>query len=542
MGFSQSKIFFFFIIGIIILASYYFINNPSENRYVVGTVVSTEGNPLPGAIVKLQGTDIETTTDEKGRFSLSFNRSIKTDNITAWKDRYYCWGTSLVEDRWKYSITLHPIPESDNPDYEWISSTDELRPENYTGHNGLESCTACHREIIEEWESNTHSKAAKNPVFLAFFNGDGPEDSHIGYKKDFPNSNGNCATCHIPAAALEAPFNTDPNEVTGVAAQGVFCDFCHKIKNVKIDNVGGRPGILSIQLQRPDSGYHIFYGQLNDVFSVDESTYNPLYSKSEYCAPCHHGKFWDNLVYPEYQEWLESSYAKKNITCQKCHMPPTGKMAMFAPAEKGAVARNPHTVSSHLQLGVKDEKFMRDSIEMDCGVSIDEEKLEVTVTIENTGAGHHYPTGSPMRNMVLVLEVRDAKGNELEHEEGERVPVWGGDGDVSEGNYAGLPGKGFAKVFKDITPYPGPRRVRHFPPVYPAPYWRPATLHYDSRIPAEGIDISHYSFKVLQDTHFPVIVDSKLIFRRTFKNWIDDMNIEVLDLELERVQISIKGG
>src|SRR6185369_11925503 len=52
------------------------------------------------------------------------------------------------------------------------------------------------------------------------------------------NSNGNCATCHVPAMALDNPFNADPREASGAAGEGVFCDLCHKIDTARIDSNG----------------------------------------------------------------------------------------------------------------------------------------------------------------------------------------------------------------------------------------------------------------------------------------------------------------
>ena len=36
-----------------------------------------------------------------------------------------------------------------------------------------------------------------------------------GYQLDFPETAGNCAACHIPAAAVNTPYGTDPTQVSG---------------------------------------------------------------------------------------------------------------------------------------------------------------------------------------------------------------------------------------------------------------------------------------------------------------------------------------
>lgn len=377
---------------------------------------------------------------------------------------------------------------------------------------------------------------------MAFFSGtdvNGKNDVVPGYKLDFPNSNGNCATCHVPALALDNPFNSDPNEAQGVAREGIFCDLCHKIDSVNIDKTGGKPGILSIQFQRPIDGHQIFYGPYEDVFPGDDS-YHPLYEDSRYCAPCHNGKFWDVLAYSEFQEWAESSYAGKNIHCQNCHMKPNGIMTRFALEEEGGVLRDPATIPSHEFLGIKDIAFMSDAVELNTKADLEGDVLQVSVTIKNVNAGHHYPTGNPMRNMILLIDATVENGESLQMIKGERVPSWGGVGNPENGNYSDFPGKGFAKVLKDVLPYPDGRIRRHFQYEYPAPHWRPTIVESDNRIPADGSDISDYQFKLPKTLSGPIHITTRLIFRRAFKSWLEAKNFEMPDMEIARNNLVIK--
>ena len=61
-------------------------------------------------------------------------------------------------------------------------------------------------------------------------------------------------------------------------------------------------------------------------------------------------------------------------------------------------------------------------------------RLEATVTITNTAAGHHIPTDYPGRHIILWLTVLDSQGQELVQIDGAEVPDWGG-------AQVGLPGK-----------------------------------------------------------------------------------------------------
>ena len=85
---------------------------------------------------------------------------------------------------------------------------------------------------------------------------------------------------------------------------------------------------------------------------------------------------------------------------------------------------------------------MSDAIELDTQATLKDNILTVSLILRNVKAGHHYPTGSPMRNMILLVDAVDKKGKPLSMITGERVPTWGGVGAREDGNYAGLPGKG----------------------------------------------------------------------------------------------------
>jgi hypothetical protein len=339
--------------------------------------------------------------------------------------------------------------------------------------------------------------------------------------------------------ALDNPFNADPREARGVAREGVFCDFCHKIDAARIDSSGGYPGILSYKFNRPFDGHQLFYGPYQDVFPGDDS-YHPLYRESNYCAPCHNGTFWGVEMYSEFREWAESSYAARGIQCQECHMKPDGIMTRFALEQEGSVKRRPETIPSHLFSGIGDLAFMKQAIDLQLRTEQKGNRLNVIATVTNLSAGHHYPSGNPMRNMILLVDASNADGRSLPLIDGDKVPIWGGVGSVAEGNYAGLPGRGFAKILRDAIPYPDSREKRHFRPEYPAPHWRPALIESDTRIPANGTDSSHYGFRVPAGQNGPVRITARLIYRRSYKSWMDAKNIASNDRELASKHLMVE--
>lgn len=517
---------FFVVAGITLVAPVH----PAEYS---GVVIDPQGSPVNKAMVRLQGTSFSTLTDPTGSFKIGIDKAVGSKHITAWKEGYYNSGVPVSAEDTTYAVVVHPIPKGDNPKYAWVPSLSASLIDSQTE---IKPCQQCHPELTEEWRRSTHGSSAMNPVFLSFFDGsdvDGKKGSGPGYKVDFPDSNGNCATCHVPAMALKNPFNSDPREARGVEREGVFCDLCHKIDEARIDKAGGYPGTLSFRFNRPAEGHQLFYGQYDDVFPGDDS-YHPLYKESRYCAPCHNGKFWNVLMYSEFEEWAESTYAKRNIHCQDCHMVADGTKTRFAPEKEGGIERSPETIPSHVFNGVQDRALMTEAIDLDVQAVLKESSLVVTATVKNVKAGHHYPTGNPMRNMVLLVEVSGENGFPLPLVSGERVPVWGGIGPIEKGNYAGLPGKGFAKVLRDAIAYPDSNRQRHFQPEYPAPHWRPVVVESDNRIPANGADISRYEFDVPADLRGSARVTVTLIFRKSYKNWMDGKGFAINDLELAR--------
>ena len=93
-----------------------------------------------------------------------------------------------------------------------------------------------------------------------------------------------------PLAAANRPLATDPRTATGVDAEGINCDFCHKLWSIILDPTTGlpypdMPGVMSYELRRPDGEHQLFLGPLDDV--PGEDARSDLYRRSEYCAGCH---------------------------------------------------------------------------------------------------------------------------------------------------------------------------------------------------------------------------------------------------------------
>jgi hypothetical protein len=357
-----------------------------------------------------------------------------------------------------------------------------------------------------------------------------------GFRLDFPTSAGVCATCHVPVAAARRgrALASDPNELSGLEKEGIACEFCHKIGDVKLDPATrmpypDKPGVLSVRLFRPYEGQQLFFGQLDDVPGKD--TYLPLIEESAFCAPCHFGVFSGVTVYNSYGEWLASPYSDRQTgkTCQGCHMPPAGYDSFVYP-EKGGLRRNPARILSHQMAGAASEELLRNAVTMTAEARLRGDRLAVDVRITNDKTGHHVPTDSPLRHLILLVRVQDAYGQPLPQVDGPKVPAWGGVGDPQKGNYAGLPGKAFAKVLQELGTEVAPTGA----------YWNRTRILSDNRIAAFATDVSSYTFAVHPGS--AVAVDVKLLFRRTYKELADLKKWPDSDIVMATERIVVADG
>ncbi len=523
--------------------------------------------PIAGAVVRIQTTNVMTTTDADGRFSIplrfgswSADRAFestsqgiltRTTPLTASATGYYNAGPVLVRaSDHDIVFMLKPHTRADNPQYIWVPAA--------TG-DGSGLCQNCHSDpdnpdsslAYDEWTRDAHSRSNTNPVFVSMYNGTDlsghqsprtrtavqrdygrvplpPDESQPyfgpGFKLDFPDQVGNCAACHAPAAATNQPTTTDPLDVIGAGDEGVTCDLCHKVWDVRLNPETGlpmenMPGVMSMEFRRPGDERQLFLGPLDDVAPGDDAT-SDVFRESRYCAPCHYASFWGVEVYGSYREWLDSNYSdpQSGRTCQDCHMPIRG-VTHFARADRGGLARDPKTIASHLMPSASDSSFLRDAVTLDVAASRGDGFIDVIASVVNVGAGHHIPTDSPLRNMILVVSVRDVTGEDSSLQIGPSLPDWAGD-------FAGRPGRGFAKALEELWTEVSPSGA----------YWNPIRLVSDTRIPANATDRSQYRFSAQGGA---VVVTARLIYRRVFQKLAHQKRLNLTDILLHEVRIEV---
>jgi YVTN family beta-propeller protein len=486
------------LLGIVVLVELpaHAVGKPTTS--VSGVVRLQDGRAVGGAWVRVQTTPNLTYSASDGSFTLGGLTEGVPITVTAWyTDQKVSWAyvTPPINN---VVLTLRPYDTRDNTAYVWNTSfADPANPTLGCGH--------CMSPSFQEWQHTAHAKSGTNVRFFSLYNGTDITGTGVispGYKLDFPGTVGNCATCHAPGTAYDAPFTTDMNALTGVNREGVFCEFCHKVGAVYLNPATNRPynnapGVISMRLYRPYGSDQIFFGSLDDV--TRRVSYLPVERKSQFCAPCHQFSFWGTPIYQSYREWQESAYPSEGIECQTCHMPP-GTSPTFVLPEKGGLSRDPNRMASHLDLGLKDTTFMQSTVAMTLTAQPANNAAQVNVTLNNVNAGHHVPTDSPLRNMLLVITATDGQGQPLALQSGGTVPAWGG-------NYVGKPGKGYAKILRDVISGESPV----------VNYWKQTLIVSDNRLPARGIDTSSYTF-ALPPGSSPTHITATLIFRRAFQS------------------------
>lgn len=489
---------------------------------ITGIVMDEGGDPVEGASVRIQATTNRTTSGTGGTFTLNGLAEGVPVTVSAWKAGYYCAKLEGVAPPASgITLTLHLYQTDDNPAYAWIPPT------------GANSCYSCKPGVTQIWMDNdAHGRSGTNPRFFSLYNGTditGTVTISPGYKLDFPGTAGNCATCHAPGAAVDAPFNTNMDQLTGVDRDfGVHCDFCHKVAEVYLNPGTGlpysnAPGVLSMDIRRPFSNsprYQLFFGTFDDDNVPEEDTYLPLIQKSQWCAPCHQFSFWGTPIYQSFREWLESPYPAMGIECQTCHMPPDGVTTNVAPG-MGGVERAPATIHAHTMPGAANEALMANTVAMSVTVQSVMDKLIVEVTLTNTGAGHHVPTDQPGRQMILTITALDDTEQPLAQIDGSIVPAWGGP-------QAGLPGKAFAKVLRDAV-------SGELPVVS---YWKRTSIASDNRLPALGMDRSTYTFR-LTNRGGAMRVLAELRFRRNLWDLMEARGWQEPDILMETEQLEV---
>jgi hypothetical protein len=226
------------------------------------------------------------------------------------------------------------------------------------------ACASCHAQKYDEWADSLHSKTISSGVLWQL-------------KMMDQLSANKCMDCHAPLSEQKAlmamymnypskPDRPIPSYITeDLHLKGLVCAACHVREHKRY----GPPPSKSITSSIPHGGFEV----------------KKFFQDSKFCAVCHqfpkdgertNGKLRQNT----YEEWKNSKFYLKGITCQNCHMPNR----------------------KHTWRGIHDRDTVLRAVSVE--VWIDRDKLNIKLT--NTGAGHNLPT-----YMVPKIFVEAYQGN-----------------------------------------------------------------------------------------------------------------------------------
>jgi len=197
-------------------------------------------------------------------------------------------------------------------------------------------CRECHAEVYAEWESSWHAAAWNDPDVRALSN-------------DFANTD--CIDCHAPRPIFETGVGNRVLPRSSRRSEGVDCIACHQLV------VAGRTHVA---------------GTIDSTRAACLPLARVELARPEFCAGCHN-------QHKTVDQWRESRWFEEGVDCLDCHMH----------YRDGDVNRG----RSHACLGGHDPQLLRAAVQLR-GVRADDGWI---VEVENTGAGHHFPTDERSR-------------------------------------------------------------------------------------------------------------------------------------------------
>lgn len=240
-----------------------------------------------------------------------------------------------------------------------------------------QSCNACHWSAHDQWRDTAHAGAWRSPAYQAALERVGDATVCTQCHLPLTNQHARLATSYVDEDLSRPVMQDNAQWDPTLMAEGVGCAACHV-----------REGTVLGVREAPGAPHPV-------VASVE-------LTDSAMCATCHQLSWpdGDRPFYDTYGEWERSAYAKAGVGCQDCHMPPVA-----APVAASTFAgQASHAFSADLARAVS------------ALVSLPSPTIQrgapypVQLTLQNTGAGHHFPTGSPFKAYRIVGELLGAEG------------------------------------------------------------------------------------------------------------------------------------
>jgi hypothetical protein len=303
-----------------------------------------------------------------------------------YRKRWFGWLVLLVVVcffAWRFLRPLNIFVVGDN----FAQPVTVQEPEGIPGIHAQE-CGACHEEIYREWRQSIHAQAWTDEYFQVdrAFEGKPPVCDnchlHLETQRDYLTVGFEDADRLYPIKKPNPRFDPD------LQREGVTCAVCH-LREGQI--IGPYPTDLAPHPVKVDPAF---------------------LSGMSPCHTCHvvSGDRWDMFYrLPPCGTATEIRHAGQKPNCVVCHLPPvTRPVVVGGPARPGG---------RHLFQGGHHAGMVQSALRVQHHTDFEAGRATTTVTLVNSGAHHHLPTGTPDRHLTLTWRLLDDHDHVLEEKE-----------------------------------------------------------------------------------------------------------------------------
>jgi hypothetical protein len=176
-------------------------------------------------------------------------------------------------------------------------------------------------------------------------------------------------------------------------------------------------------------------------------------------------------------------------------------------------------VRAHTFIGAHDEGLLKKALSLKVDTQTAGGEFIVKTVVENIGAGHKVPGSGPIRNVILKVDVTDETGKPLEYAGDPRglLPGLAGmanpkTGEKGPQDWAGLPGKMYAKVYQSAVMPDGKKMVG-------VGGFAADSILFDTTLKMGEPDTAEFKFKLPEG--YGGKVNARLVYRWVFKPLAD---------------------
>jgi hypothetical protein len=273
------------------------------------------------------------------------------------------------------------------------------------------ACGRCHTEIYTEWTTTIHSQAWTDPYFQVDWKFDGSQQI--------------CKNCHIPLQDQQEHLvmgfrdqekwdpilKPNPHFDAALQHEGVTCNVCH-LREGKILGPGARSSAPHAVEKMENSNHacircHVVQGDRWDTFF----RFPPCGTVAEIEAG--RGR-------PPSRSGEVTAENPASLGCVECHMPTvTRALVPGGP---------PRATRQHLWRGGHDPEMVRQGLDVQFTRQARPtgKDPKFILRLENVGAGHFLPTGTPDRYLSVALRLLDMDGKAVKEEQSvlKRTIMW----------------------------------------------------------------------------------------------------------------------